>query len=88
MAKISLTLFTKAFHDRKYPVWQGIDDWNSLGEIDGEDYKAPLASQAIAVEEGPKPLGAETEQPTDDSISNFIIGLILGIIAYLLFFKP
>jgi FtsP/CotA-like multicopper oxidase with cupredoxin domain len=78
-------LFTRVLQDRKYPVWQDIDGWNSLGEIDGKAYKAPPPSQAVAVEEGPKPLGAESEQPTDDSISNFLIGLILGIIAYLLF---
>jgi hypothetical protein len=36
-------LFTKAFQERKVPVWQNIDGWNSLGEIDAEGYVAPPA---------------------------------------------
>lgn len=81
------SLFTKAFYERKVPVWQNTDAWNSLGEIDASDYKAPPASQPVVIE-GPKSL-AEFEKSaamTDDdsAFENFLIGLIGGILAYLL----
>lgn len=80
-------LFTKEFHARKLPVWQNIDAWNSLGEIDGKGYKAPPASIPVAVEEGPKPMGYETisDADADEPVSNFIVGLLFGIVLYLLF---
>ena len=82
-------LFTKAFHDRKYPVWQDIDPWNSLGEIDGTNYKAPPAGTPAAVEEGPKSyketIAAQNAANGDGSFGNFIIGLLFGLVAYLLF---
>jgi len=80
-------LFTKKFHGRKLPVWQDIDAWNSLGEIDGKDYKAPEAAQPMAVEEGPKSMDFYDNLITveDNSISNFIWGLIFGVALYLLF---
>lgn len=81
-------LFTKAFQDRKLPVWQDIDGWNSLGEIDGMGYKAPPASKPVAVEEGPKPYSEDmafANTDSDDSFGNFILGLLLGIAAYLAF---
>ncbi len=85
-------LFTKNFHARKYPVWQNIDSWNSLGEIDGKGYKKPPAGIPMAVESGPKSLKTILEEEAsggavdeDSSFSNFLFGLILGIAAYLLF---
>ncbi|MCK5888421.1 MAG: multicopper oxidase domain-containing protein [Methylococcales bacterium] len=78
-------LFTKKFQERKYPVWQNIDAWNSLGEIDAKGYKAPKASKPMAVEDGPKPMGVGADDAPDDSVENFIWGLALGIILYLLF---
>jgi FtsP/CotA-like multicopper oxidase with cupredoxin domain len=85
-------LFTKQFQDRKYPVWQNIDAWNSLGEIDGKGYKKPPAGTPMAVETGPKSLKTILEEESsgtadteDNSFSNFLLGLILGIAVYLLF---
>lgn len=84
-------LFTKEFHDRKYPVWQDIDAWNSLGEVDAKGYKAPPAATPMAVEAGPKSLKSILEEERangasdDSSVSNFIFGLILGIALYIMF---
>lgn len=90
-------LFTKAFHDRKLPVWQNAGEWNSLGEVDARGYKAPPAGKPMAVEAGPKSLKTILEEEAklaanggaveseNSSFSNFIWGLILGIVAYLLF---
>ncbi len=82
-------LFTKAFHDRKVPVWQDVEGWN-YGEIDATDYKAPPPAAQVAVETGPKPLAVLEKEALQNSsgnsaFSNFIIGLILGILAYILF---
>ena len=89
-------LFTKAFHDRKLPVWQDAGEWNSLGEVDARGYKAPPAGKPMAVEAGPKSLKTILEEESklaakgttdseSSSFSNFILGLIFGIAAYLLY---
>ena len=80
-----MPLFTKKFQDRQYPVWQDIDGWNSLGEISAKDYKAPLAAKAAEVEAGPKPMSFYSGDTSDDSVVNFIWGLILSVVLYLLF---
>ncbi len=82
-------LFTKAFFDRKYPVWQDIDEWNSLGEVDARGYTPPPSAIPIPVEEGPKPLGAmdNSTASSDQGMSPFmklVVGILLGIAAYLL----
>ncbi len=79
-------LFTKAFQQRKLPVWQDIDAWNSLGEVDASNYVAPPAAVPVAVEAAPTALGADQSSADNGSGSfvKFILGLILGIAAYLL----
>lgn len=80
-------LFTKAFQQRKLPVWQDIDAWNSLGEVDASGYVAPPPGVPVAVEEPPKSLSQlnqEAGAKGSSTFGNFIIGLILGIVAYLL----
>ena len=81
-----MPLFTKAFQARKYPVWQDIDDWNSLGEIDASKFKAPPAAQPLVVE-GPASMAEALKKKNgtdagNNSFRNFIIGLILGVLAY------
>ena len=81
-------LFTEAFHARKYPVWQDIDDWNSLGEVDGRGYKAPPPGVPLLVK-GPKSMAEALKEQQNDgngngySFRNFLVGLILGIFAYI-----
>jgi len=75
-------LFTKAFHDRQLPVWQDIDEWNSLGEVDAEGYVAPPPSKMAAPDVTPG--SADIQTPVDNSFRNLIFGLFLGIFAYLL----
>ena len=74
-------MFTKAFFERKVPVWQDADDWNSLGEVNAEGYVAPLPSQPVDVLAPPSAAGAQVE---DNAFRNFIVGLIFGVLAYLL----
>ncbi|MCK5356375.1 MAG: hypothetical protein KAJ63_14760, partial [Methyloprofundus sp.] len=64
-------------------VWQNIDSWNSLGEIDADGYVAPAASipAAADVTQG----SADIQAPTDNSLRNLIFGLLLGLLAYLFF---
>ena len=85
------SLFTKAFYQRKLPVWQNTDAWNSLGEIDARDYVAPPAGTPLAVEEGPKGMlsdaefAAQTAANNDSSaFSKFFTGLFFGLLIYLL----
>ncbi len=75
-------LFTKAFHDRQLPVWQDIDEWNSLGEVDAEGYVAPPPSKMAAPDVTPG--SADIQTPVDNSFRNLIFGLFLGVFAYLL----
>ncbi|WP_349431842.1 multicopper oxidase domain-containing protein [Methylomarinum sp. Ch1-1] len=81
------SMFTKAFQQRKLPVWQDIDAWNSLGEVDATSYVAPPAAVPVAVEEPPKSLGQLNDQAAaseSNSVRNFIFGLLLGIAVYVL----
>ncbi|MGR9073548.1 MAG: multicopper oxidase domain-containing protein [Gammaproteobacteria bacterium] len=76
--------FTKEFHARQYPVWQDIDEWNSLGDVEvvagesgGEiDMTPQFMQQAQSPTSGAK--------PSNNSFRNFIIGLVLGILTFLL----
>ncbi len=83
------SLFTKAFFERKVPVWQNIDSWNSLGEIDGTNYVAPPAAMPMAVEKGPTAMLSDAEAAansnTTTATDKFFIGLFFGLGAYLLF---
>lgn len=77
--------FGKKLHARKYPVWQDIDAWNSLGEVDGRGFEAPPAAVPL-IAKGPmsmaEALKAEAEAKGNNSFRNFLLGLIFGIIAY------
>jgi FtsP/CotA-like multicopper oxidase with cupredoxin domain len=76
-------VFTQAFYQRKIPVWQNTDAWNSLGEIDATDYKAPPASKVI-IETGPKAFSELVDIETENAFTNFLMGLMGGIFVYLL----
>jgi hypothetical protein len=72
--------FTKAFWERKIPVWQNyMDDWNSLGEPAGMRATAPAASapgQPTTVSAAPA--SAEGNNP----LGGLFSGLLLGMAAY------
>ncbi|MDQ7089711.1 MAG: multicopper oxidase domain-containing protein [Methylococcales bacterium] len=76
--------FTQAFYQRKVPVWQNTDAWNSLGEVDATDYEAPLASEVMAAEEGPKAFSELVDIETENVFINFLVGLLGGIFVYVL----
>jgi len=82
----SENLFTKAFQRRQVPVWQNIDEWNSLGEVDISGYVAPEASKAMEAETNSdsKVLAGNDE---DDSLRNLFFGLFFGLFAYVAFVK-
>jgi len=69
--------FTKAFYQRKVPVWQDADEWNSLGglveqEAAAETTQAEGAASAVAAPQ------------SGNTFRNFVVGLLLGIAIYLL----
>lgn len=79
---------TKEFHARRFPVWQDIDKWNSLGEVEPEGYQAKPAFIPVVTEMRKAP-GKQSKntiviEKKDNSVRNFFVGLILGILAYLL----
>lgn len=76
--------FTKAFWERKVPVWQGqFDDWNSLGmpNMPGAVDPTPAASNT------PSPANA-TAVPanTGNSFGGLLGGLLVGIAGYYAYF--
>jgi len=81
-----MQLFTKAFQERKLPVWQNIDEWNSLGEPDSLDYVAPDASKPAPADVTPGS-SVRFEVEEDNSMRNLFFGLLLGLFAYLAFVK-
>ncbi|BCX88146.1 manganese oxidase [Methylomarinovum tepidoasis] len=62
--------FTEAFYQRKLPVWQNIDEWDSLGD--------PEARSQETVQ---PPEAGEEASPW----RRFWIGLLIGLLAYVLF---
>ena len=77
--------FTKAFFDRKVPVWQDADSWNSLGEVYAGGYVAPPPSTEVERETSArKTAPLDFSGNGDNSFRNFLVGLILGVLAYLL----
>jgi len=85
-----MPLFTKAFQARKYPVWQDIDEWNSLGEVDATGFKNPPPAVPLMTK-GPKSLAAALKEEQsrasngdNNSFRNFLVGLMLGMFAYIL----
>lgn len=75
-------LFTKSFQARKVPVWQNIDAWNSLGEVDAEGYVAPPPS-VIAIPDITQ--GSTNIQAfADNAFRNIVFGLLLGVLVYVL----
>ncbi len=79
-------LFTKAFFERKVPVWQDMDGWNSLGEVDAAGYVAPPPAKPMVVE-GPITSLTQTADGKPSPASNFFYGLLFGLLAYIVFLK-
>ncbi|MCK5872436.1 MAG: multicopper oxidase domain-containing protein [Methylococcales bacterium] len=73
--------FTKAFYQRKVPVWQKTDPWNSLGEVDATGYKAPPPSTVI-IEKGPKAFSELTDMDEENGFVNLLLGIFGGIFIY------
>lgn len=65
--------FTETFYERKLPVWQNLDEWHSLGEPASASPAETAAEGKVGVATAPFPL------------SNLLIGLFLGLLAYVLF---
>jgi FtsP/CotA-like multicopper oxidase with cupredoxin domain len=76
-------VFTKAFYQRKVPVWQNTDPWNSLGEIDAQGYQAPPPS-IVVLEKGPKAFSELVDLETEDGFINLLLGIMGGIFIYIL----
>jgi len=80
-----MQLFTKKFQQRKLPVWQNIDEWNSLGEPDSLNYVAPEASKPAPADVTPGSATVKVEE--DNSMRNLFFGLFFGLFVYLAFVK-
>lgn len=78
--------FTKNFQERRIPVWENLDEWNSLGAIQGLEPEPPPPPK-----KGDKStlIGA-SKAPVDQSpggVRNFFIGLMIGILLYILYLQ-
>lgn len=67
--------FTKAFYQREVPVWQDADEWNSLGG---------LVEQQTVAETTQAKGGAVAAPQGGNASQNFVVGLLLGMVIYLL----
>ncbi|MCK4494207.1 MAG: multicopper oxidase domain-containing protein [Methylococcales bacterium] len=76
-------VFTKAFYQRKVPVWQNTDPWNSLGEVDATDYQAPPPSTVI-IEKGPKAFSELIDTNEENAFVNLLLGIIGGLFIYVI----
>jgi manganese oxidase len=71
--------FSKKFWERKLPPWQDWgDDWGSLGE-------PPMASTASTPANPSTQVAAAASAGSGSAFGKLLMGLVLGIIAYLLF---
>ena len=73
--------FTKAFYQRKVPVWQKTDPWNSLGEVDATGYKAPPPS-TVVIETGPKAFSELVDASEENAFVNLLLGIMGGLFIY------
>ncbi len=75
--------FTKEFFQRRVPVWQELDAWNSLGAVatDTSVGPDPATLQKKSKNNGAMAAAGSGGQNT---VGNFIAGLILGLMIYLL----
>jgi FtsP/CotA-like multicopper oxidase with cupredoxin domain len=82
--------FSKAFWERKYPIWQDFDAWNSLGQPEmknagGAAINVAAASTtptATAVTDAGKTQKAESGS---SGFGQLVWGVILGVLAYVLY---
>ncbi len=81
-------LFTSEFFQRRVPVWQDLDKWNSLGEVDQEGYSQKPAFVPTIKEmrkaPGKQKPNTVVVEGENNSFRNFMVGLLLGIFSYLL----
>lgn len=83
--------FSKQLWQRKYPIWQDFDNWNSLGQPEmktstGETVAVATASTPAANNaSAPAQTAAESakQQESSSGFGQLLIGLILGIAAYI-----
>jgi len=71
--------FSQSFQKRQQPVWQNIDKWNSLGEPEGRMSETTTTESKSAV------VTKVAEKSSGVSLRNFLVGMILGVLAYILF---
>ena len=75
--------FTKEFYQGRLPLWQNADQWGTLGAVatdggigvDPSTIKKPVSKGQVD----------DTAGQSGNGFSNFIVGLMFGILIYLLF---
>ncbi len=72
--------FTKEFYQRQRPVWQNIDEWDSLGEPQDQQVERETVSRKV-----PQQVTAPQTPTSKAPFRNLLIGLLLGLLAYILF---
>ena len=73
--------FTKEFYQGRLPVWQGLDQANSLGATETDD---GVGIDPTAIVAKPTPSAVASEGGDSSGFGRFILGLLLGIVIYLL----
>lgn len=77
--------FTKGLWKRNYPIWQDYDEWRSLGlpDLKAEYQPSKVAVQNVQPQWTPATTQAAVDQESS-AFGNFIFGLMLGLLSYVL----
>lgn len=85
--------FSKAFWEKKYPIWQDFDAWNSLGQpqmqprAGGEAAKVSTAATATAAGGAPQAAAESAKTQGSSGFGQLLTGLLLGVLGYVAFIR-
>jgi manganese oxidase len=89
--------FSKTYWEKKYPIWQDFDAWNSLGRpemknADGTPAPTPAPAvpskpEAKAASDGQAAQAVAAAETGTSGFGQLLKGLIFGVAAYLLFVR-
>lgn len=78
--------FSKKYNAGELPAWQNLDEWNSLGGVTGLEPDPPPPTPATQ-SGGTAASGIPAVQGGGNNFRNFVVGLLLGMVSYMLYLR-